>query len=324
MDIVTAFELGLVEDFGSVDDLVIDTVLSKLFFSGDFVYKAYKHRNSDFGDLSHPEFRKTYHEQDFYWNNLMSPEVYVSLHKVSLIDGYYRESDGTREDYYVKMKKIDTRRDLTKILESAHPLLPHELESYVVQITEKLDALTRTNASSLQHFLDLGREHVFDELRAVESWAHSAREHLSSEDIKSAMDQIQYALDSDSYFQNLKPSDLSVVIDTNPDNVLFLEEGVVFIDVMPPKENWRVHDRYFVVCRTSSDLSAYQRQQDADQLHTTYGAYAALPSSRVRMVYELASALIQVPYRVMLGAQKSAEKYASLVRSHTKILNSHR
>ena len=87
-----------------------------------------------------------------------------------------------------------------------------------------------------------------------------------------------------------------------------------FIDVMPPKDEWRVHDQYFIVCRTSADVTALHGTELADTLHEVYSQTHQLPSSVVRAVYEIAAALIQVPYRNMVGREDLAEKYAHFIR----------
>lgn len=83
---------------------------------------------------------------------------------------------------------------------------------------------------------------------------------------------------------------------------------------MPPKDAWRVHDRYFLICRTSSDIRAQLGDEQANILHETYKEHAELPPHAVRVLYELAASLIQVPYRKMVGRPDLATKYADHVR----------
>lgn len=61
----------------------------------------------------------------------------------------------------------------------------------------------------------------------------------------------------------------------------------------------------------------YRRFQGGEYtgvFHEEYGEHGELPPESVRMIYELAAALIQVPYRKMIGRDDLAAKYADFVR----------
>lgn len=312
VNIVTALETLTLEGIEGDHDQVIETVLSKLFVRGEEVHKAYKHRSADFADLAHRDIRREYIAEDFYWNNVMAPEIYLELRHVKREGDHFVHVDTKEaEDWYIVMKKIDSTRDLLRTLERGVPLR-EDLADYARILTKRLEELTDAKGEELAIHFEKGQAHLASEILGVCDWAYTATPFLSTSEVDRAKALMKQALETVPYFSD--PIDLSIVIDTNPENIIFLSEGVSFIDVMPPKDTWRVHDRYFPLCRTSADISALQHADHADILHEQYAKDAVLPPEIVRVVYELAAALIQVPYRNMLGKDTLATAYADFVR----------
>jgi aminoglycoside phosphotransferase family enzyme len=314
MNIVTALEDLSLEGIEGAHDHVIETVLSKLFIRGDEVHKAYKHRTADFADLADRDVRRQYIAEDFFWNNAMAPEIYRELRHVRN-DGerLVHVEAGEGEDWYIVMQKIDTSRDLMRAIESG--TLPKEaLALYVRTLLERLSLLTEARRGELEEFFDKDAAHVRSEVLGACDWAaFDGAPYVTPLEVARAKALLERALEKETYFHN-PIKNISVVIDTNAENILFIDEKVMFIDVMPPKDAWRVHDRYFLVCRTSADIRAQQGDEHAVVLHDTYGEHTELPSETVRIVYEIAASLIQVPYRKMVGRDDLAEKYADHVR----------
>ena len=319
VNIVTALENLAVANIDSEHDHVIETVLSKLFIRGDKVCKAYKHRSADFADLADRQVRRAYISEDFFWNNQMAPDVYLELKHVALQgDMFVHVAPDDAEDWYIVMKKIDTSRDLMRILHT-RTLARHELQEFVRTLKERLSSLTTHRRHELKHLFLHNVAHVRAEVLGVCGWAYTAAPILSTSDVARAETLLAHALDVHEYWHSPIET-ISISIDMNPENILFLDEGVSFIDVMPPKDTWRVHDRYFALCRTSADITALASKADADILHTTYAQYDPLPDHAVRTVYELAAGLIQVPYRHMLGQTDLSHTYANFVRGHCDTL----
>lgn len=314
MNIVTALEQLAVEGIEGQHDHVIETVLSKLFIRGDEVHKAYKHRTADFADLADRATRERYIAEDFFWNNAMAPEVYRELRAVKRDMGrFVHVGAGEGEDWYIVMKKVDTSRDLMRAIEGA--LFQKEtLALYVRTLLERLAGLTAARRAALEEFFARDHAHIRAEVLGAGDWAAVAGEpYLAPSEVARARALIERALEEETYFHH-PIKNISVVIDTNAENILFIDGAVSFIDVMPPKDAWRVHDRYFLVCRTSADIRAQHDDEHALVLHETYGEHTELPPPLVRMVYELAASLIQVPYRKMVGRDDLAGKYADHVR----------
>lgn len=319
VNIVTAYEMLAVEGLEGDHDHIIETVLSKLFLRGDFVHKIYKHREGDFADLTDKETRRAYVSEDFFWNNAMASDIYLELRHVQRNgDIFIHVDECDAEDWYIVMKKVDTSRDLMRILERGVPG-KKELEGYARTLRERLTELTKHRRDSLALFFSAGETHVKDEIRAVFPWAYTATPILTHDEVAHIEKLIASTLEHCPYW-NTPIESMSVVVDNNPENILFLDEGVSFIDVMPPKDAWRVHDRYFSLCRTSADISALAGSDYTEVLHDTYAEEGDLPPRQVRAVYEIAAALIQVPYRKMIGRDDLALRYADYLRTRVREL----
>lgn len=314
MNIVSALEALAIPGIEGPHDHVIETVLSKLFVHGNEVHKAYKHRTADFADLANREVRRDYIAEDFFWNNAMAPDIYLELRHVKQDgDQFTHVREGEGEDWYIVMQKIDTRRDLMQAI-SSQLLNKEELAEYVRTLLRRLLILTEARRGALGEFFDKDAAHVRSEILGACDWAGAdGAPYLTSVEVGGARALLERALNREIYFKD-PIKNISVVIDTNAENILFLDGKVSFIDVMPPKDAWRVHDRYFLICRTSADIEAQIGGDHTAVLHETYGESTELPSEIVRAVYEIAASLIQVPYRKMVGQNDLALCYADFVR----------
>lgn len=317
MTIVEALENLKVEGMNGDNDHIIETVLSKLFVRGDEVHKAYKHRIALFGDLTKRDVRKKFISDDFAWNNVMSPEIYLELRHVAVRDGAYAHVDPeSAEDHYIVMRRIDPKKGLVLMLESGE-IKPDDLARYVASITDRLRILEKMYASQLQEYIDRGTAHVKDEIVNTCNWAYTADPFLLPDDVDRAKTLFLKTFESETYLKDGARS--SVVIDTNPDNIFFIDGSVSFLDVMPPRDSWRIHDPYFIICRTSADVSIHDPAL-AEALHHEYAKREVLPSKAVRTAYEIAGALIQVPYRKLVGQTVAAEKYGAFVKRRMDLL----
>lgn len=313
MNIVSALEHLQVEGLEVEHDHIIETVLSKLFIRGNEVHKAYKHRTADFADLMDMEVRRKYISEDFFWNNAMAPEIYLELRHVKPEgEKFVHVEDGEGEDWYIVMRKIDTSKDLMRAIEN-DSLEAEALKEYVRTLLSRLDNLTQARRGELEEFFAKDAAHVRAEVLGACDWAaFDGEPFVTPKEVAHTKILLTRAIEQELYFQQ-PIKDISVVIDTNPENIIFIDGKVSFIDVMPPKDAWRVHDRYFLICRTSADIKA-QEGEHSTALHDTYSEYTTLPPQIVSVIYEIAAALIQVPYRKMIGQSELAQKYANFVR----------
>lgn len=280
-------------------DHIIETVLSHVYFHGDRVFKVYKWRTGDFADLNDREVRKKFIAEDFDWCHSMAPNVYHTLHEVP------HEGD---VDWHIEMNRIKMN-DLAAHLEKTEA---HEdiSENLVSALLPRLDTLTNKYQDSLSDHFENNPLHIREEVLNTLGWASTM---MDSSLIEKAREYLEELL-SGGYFTQAIES-VSVVIDNNIENIQMLDDGVSFIDVMPPADKWKVHDRYFLICRTSIDLAIRGYDDLANELHAEYARHYPLPPEYVRDAYVVAAALIQAPYRQMIGQVELSQKYVNFITS---------
>jgi len=309
MRFAEALARGLVPEFG-MPDKTITTLLSTLCLFGEKVIKVYKHEYFFFTDLADFDSRKEFYFEDFFWNNLMAPEIYLSLRGVTHAGGAYTVVDPEDgEDFFIEMSKIDDSTILTKTLlrglvsvdqiEHMTRTLVHKLRLLTIERKEKL------KSQFSQTLQDIQRRYIED-LRA---WAILADPYVDTQETDKILDLVTKAVEKEEYFKSGSESKLSVVIDTNSDNLLFVEGKPSFIDIMPPKQDWKVTDEYFPISRLAMDAYVLGSTELGDAVHRVYSTFRPAPPPMVRLIYDIETALIQWPYRHMLDDHETAERY---------------
>lgn len=96
---------------------LVQTHISLVFITDNFVYKVKKPVNFGFLDFSSLEKRKYYCQQEVMLNKRLSPEIYLSV--VPVVDKNGRfvfGEEGNIVDYAVKMERIPTDRIMSRLL----------------------------------------------------------------------------------------------------------------------------------------------------------------------------------------------------------------
>lgn len=299
MALIDELEAGTFADFGK-PDRVIDTLLSKVFLFGPKAVKVYKHKEAFYGNLADPEFRKSFFEEDFFWNRAMSPEIYLSLNAVKGTDG--------SEDFYIEMNAIDTANTLTNLFEVG--LVSKSHMSVLTEVmVRKIRELTQSRREKLTFYFEKPwRTQHLEALEDLRSWSYMA-EGIAREETDAVVNVLIDASRSEPYFETYDQAMLSVSIDTNVDNLLLIEGKPGFIDIMPPKDNWKVADERLTITRAAVDAYVLGGKELGDAVYETYRTFRADPPPVVRLIYEIRSAMIQWAYREILGQSERAAKY---------------
>lgn len=322
MDFSQSLEVGKFLEVNTKPDRVIETLLSKLFFFGDKVYKHYKWNKAFYGDLSDLSFRREFIQEDFFWNHSMSPDIYLTLLFVKKEKGIWKETTAhNAEDFCIVMKVIESDQTLTHLAEKA--LVTKEMLSNVVkEMIPRVRSITIQRGGALKNFLQKPlRKTLEQELQDLRDWAYMGNEYISHKEVDAIVDMIRLKSKSIDYFDSKKVR-IEASIDGNPDNVLLLKNGEVkFIDVMPPKINWRAADEFFNICRYATEITTFMDEKTARALYETYTVVTnvAIPEE-VKVIYELRSALIMVTYRFVLGQKERAQKSLDFLKRTMKLI----
>lgn len=321
MNLIEAFEKTKVSGFYSETDQVIESAISKLFFYGDRVLKVYKYEKYFFGDFSSPSFRKEFYQEDFHWNHAMAPRVYVALKSVKEMgDGYEQANLDNAKDFYIEMKKIDVEKNLTNLL-FAKQVSRADLEKIATEMTIRIQNLTRDEKEKLKPLAKRGWFDLLQEdLEDLRHWAYMADPKLPKIKVDELMDILEKAFGEEEYFKNFDSENLSIALDNHSDNILLLNGDVEFLDIMPPKENWRITDPYFNICRPAVDVMVIGTPDEAKAMYRVYEKIAPTVPSRVKTIYEIRSSMIRAPYFYFLGKPDLAKKFLDFTEAKLQTL----
>lgn len=311
MDLITRFEQGKMLGFG-LPDRVIDVQISKIFFFGDRVVKVYKHQKQFFADLADARIRKEFYREDFYWNHAMSPEIYEKCVRVV---------DGDDEDFYIEMHRVDGEQTLTKRL-IAGAVTEDTMKRLVETLVQSLRRITVGHREKLQPLFLRGLLNVhIDSLEDLRHFAYLADAHIPRSDADAVVNTLIERSTKSEYFLNEHEHRFSAAIDNNPDNVLIIDGDIRFIDVMPPKESWRVADEYLTIVRNAVDAYVLGRDEIGDAVYEAYRYYSLPIPETVTLIYEIRAAMIQRVYRHILGQHDIAGMYREFleVRFHALV-----
>jgi len=94
-----------------------ETHISKVFLTGDYVYKIKKAVNLEFLDYTSLSKRKYYCEQETILNRRLSHDVYMGVVAITLKNGcYYLDGPGETVEYAVKMRQLPEKRSMLQLL----------------------------------------------------------------------------------------------------------------------------------------------------------------------------------------------------------------
>ena len=312
MNLIQAFEKNLIDGFDtSSPDKIIETIVSEIFFYGNKVYKVYKYEKFFFGDFSNQDFRKDFYKEDFYWNNIMAPHIYLALHGVKKFLNKYKIVDLPKaEDFFIEMKKFDTNKTLTNLLLKKQ-ITDKNLAEIVAKMTTRVKKLTANRKDNLmtRNLAEAQQE----DLESDRNLLYMIPSHISKEKTDEIIDFLKGVSKKISYFQNYNSNNLSLSIDNHADNIVFLNDEAEFIDVLPPKEDWRVFDYCFNICRLATDVAVLWSEKKANIIYQTYEKIAESIPTDVKTIYEIRSALIQLWCFYDLKKPEIAEEYLKFI-----------
>ncbi len=317
---IEAMENGSVPGFGKADN-IIDTVLSRVFFFGERVIKVYKHEG-DFRSLrSEFAFRKEFYAEDFFWNHETSPEIYRKLVGVKERDGLFEiVSLDEAEDFFIEMKAVEAHNNITNLL-ADNKLSGDDIEAIAISYVEKLRLLTKDRKEKLSHLFEMSwLERHHQHLEYLREWGLAAPEYISVDAINELIDTLQQAAAGDPYFINFNPDFLSVAIDNNPDNFLYIEGKPVFIDIMPAREEWKVSDEFFSFAGTAVSVRVLGSEALSQRMYEAYKRYRLDLPQKARLIYESRSALISFLYRHMTGKHELGERFREALEDNMSAL----
>lgn len=307
MNLIEAFEQNLIDKLNtSSPDKTIETIISKIFFYGNEVMKVYKYEKFFFGDFSLTEFRKNFYKEDFDWNKKMAPDVYLELIGVKKSGGGYELAQTPEaEDFFIKMKKFDDNNNLTNLL-LEKKIDKIQLEIITKKMILRIKELTDSKREKYKNYFEknLLDIHLAD-LESDKNLLYLISAYVPKEKTDEIIGFAKKASENNQYYSDYDSGNLSILIDNHADNIVFLNGKIQFIDVLPPKESWRIGDLNFVICRLATDTAILGSPKLAEAV---YGSCKPMPE-KIKHIYEIRSALIQTSCFYSVNKPEIARKY---------------
>lgn len=293
-----------------VPENIITTLVSKIFIFENTVLKVYKHETFFFADLHSYESRKIFYGEDFFYNNTAAPEIYTHLWGVQERDGVFSFVPfSAGEDFVIEMSRIDDSKTFTKLLIN-NQLTKSDIEGFVEALVATVRTLTRERRDQLDFLFHKGLLEIMREnTKSLHDWMLSQAPRVPKDDCDTVYELLTRVLESEVYFKDIQPTELSCAIDNNCDNLILLNGKPSFIDIMPPMVVWRVVDEYATVSRLIVDVEALAGPELGEVARATYARYGDVLPPAVRLMHEIRAAGIQWPYRYMLGQDAVAERF---------------
>ncbi len=318
MELIEAFEQGKVEGTETIVN-TIDTAISKVFIGKHKVYKVYHKENSFFGNLGDPAYRKEFYNQDFSWNQIMSPHVYLKLHPVKFKGSkFVAVPDKEAEDYFIEMMLVDTTATVSHLLLS-EKLSSENVKKIAKAFNERIKKLNKEKLNELSSIKKSWYELWEKRLDDLEKFSLE-QSLIKSDLLKRAINALRKQLKESNYFKDYQHSKLSVGIDGHSDNVILSNDQINFLDIFLVRENWRLIDPHFDICRIAADIDALGQSELVPVLYENSSHNPYDIPKEVRISYELVSATIKGIYNVIIGKENLAKMYIPLIDKLTKEL----
>ncbi|MEK7658283.1 MAG: hypothetical protein AAB352_00260 [Patescibacteria group bacterium] len=321
MNLIEAFDKNLISWLDGPPDKIIETIVSKLYFYGDKVYKVYKYEKYFFGDFGFFDFRKNFYEDDFAWNHAMAPDVYLNLRGVEIINNQYKLTNLSKaEDFYIEMKKINVSKNLTNLLLKKQAS-KKDLTKITTETILRVKKLTNERKSKSENLFKRKLKDMHKEdLESDRNLLYMISSYMPKAKTDEIIDFLKKTSEKNNYFEKYDSKNFLFLIDNHSDNIILFENKIGFIDVLPPKESWRVGNPCFIICRLATDVAVLFNDEKAELIYKTYEIFNGSLPKDIRAIYEIRSALIQIWCFYSQKKIQIAEKYLKFAENKVTYL----
>ncbi|NTW13677.1 MAG: hypothetical protein HGA31_01460 [Candidatus Moranbacteria bacterium] len=316
MDLLHAFENGRVDVISGLPDRVVETILSRLFFFEDRIFKVYKWRNGSIGDFTDPEFRSEFFRDDFTWNVSMSPDTYVRLGFVAKRGGrYYEVHESEAEDFFIEMNRINQDEILFELLKCGK-ISEKDLRATVVTMFDRLGALTESVRDLFPDIfsIPLPELHLMD-MQSTREWIRMTDDFPFHEEAGIVSLTLERFIASHRPFREFETKRYCASIDNHAGNIVFSRGETKFIDSMPPMRIWRAQTPLYILSRPATDVEVLIGKELSDAMYEEYSSMTGVETDPLERSYcQAVSALIMAPYMHSLHEKELSRKYLDFAK----------
>ena len=252
---------------------LIQTQMSFVFLTGDYVYKVKKPVNLGYLDYTTLEKRRFFCQQELELNRRLCPDAYLAVvpitesRQMSVIS-YQLEGEGETIEYAVKMRQLSQDRMLDVLLTQGQVT-----KEMVTKVAEKLASFHQTTETNqeISAFgkLDIIRQNWDENFTQTEKYIGSSIPRLSYDHIKSYTN--DFILDNASLFdKRIKEGKIRDCHgDLHAAHICFTD-GVCIYDCIEFNDRFRYSDVASEIAFLAMDLDRYRRADLSRHLVNTY------------------------------------------------------
>lgn len=316
MNIVDAFLEGKIQNSNEERPEHISTVVSDVFLFKSKVYKIYKSNsdffNKNFKDFSDKNNRFLFTIKDFEWNNSLTPEIYIKLHGVEIINDEIRFIPANDEalELVIEMNRFDSKHQLINLLNS-NLINLEDCFKIGQQLGERSKHLPRIEHQKTAY------EDFLSRYNDIIPWVNSV-ESIPKEKIDRLLIFLKDYINE--HRDELNSVDLmGTCIDLHIDNAVYDKGNFLPIDIFAPKEEWLHGYKFLNLYRIATDIYGFLGKKGFDQVLSGYefSTKEKLPRDHDKFLITYCE-LINWPYQLMLSAKEPwrieiAKKYEDVL-----------
>lgn len=315
MKLVEALKSGDVSGIEDLPEEHVETVMSHVLIYKDRVRKIYKdNREGVFLDLRDFDTRKKFYQDDFYWNQDVSPHIHLKLHgvKPGTNNAYSLITADRAEQWFVEMRRIESSDTLVRrLLENR--VSSDDIEAVTETQITGLQSLSKKWLPSYTDLLNRGLRSLWQERLDVDlrNFGYSFGSDIPNTVTDGRIEKLLKFFNTHPYFKHLNADMAEIAIDNHAGNVVFDKGRPHFIDIYLVKREWRVIDRGNNIARLASCIRVLGNDDLATTVYRTYAQYHPLEPSEVYCFLEAYNALIKGYYYTYLNNPELAKRYFS-------------
>ena len=304
----------------------IETQISHLFVFSNTVYKFCKRDNiffnEHFRNISDLQTRIYFYKSDFFENNYFSPDVYLDIYGIKIINGVVTISKDLDniEDIVMKMKRINLKSNLSLLLHENN-LTESDFKDMGYQQTKAV-ALYPHQPKTNESYYDLFQKRLND----LRDWMYSAPDYFSEEKTNEIIQILRYYTEKNKDdFINFDTSKYVISLDNHSDNIFFENGKTFFLDIYPPKEDWMIVTPWINIYRPATDILVLMGEKCARAFIQGYKDYYGNLDDKNELFYFIYSACIQAISLHNLSTKNEIKredsiKYKDYILNNIKLL----
>ncbi len=314
--LIEYFEKGIFEDLG-IPEFIKDTLISKLFFYRDTVYKVYKHQKHSFADLSSLKERHKFFQDDFIWNNTVDPSTYLDLVYVKFNGDICEICDADlAEDICIVMKRISDSSSVFSMIQN-NTLTSEDIKKITQHMLVSVEKLTQIKKSDMEHLFSLPYLTLENQnLESNKLWMYEVQDLISKEEVDLIIQKLELFINSHPYFLNFDIENYVTSLDNHTNNIIIKDGEISIIDSMPPKDSWRVQSDMYLASRFATDIEVLLGSEYSNAVYEILQDIQGIEiDQKIKTYFQIIAACIRAPYFFLLNEKEIAQQFLDFIYS---------